>query len=98
MNVNEKEIHMHLPPLTQEILLEPCVQGTSYDYFRESEVSYILTFATIGLAIVSIFGIIYLLIEKKERQRRFTRIEENKVTRNTFKNVQHIDDPLFVGL
>ncbi|XP_063929411.1 dual oxidase 2-like [Zophobas morio] len=86
----------HLKPLDQATLNESCVQGTTYDYFRQSEASYILTFTCIGACVVGSIGVMYLLIRIKEQQNRKRRIEENKTTRNTFKNEKHINYPLFV--
>jgi dual oxidase len=88
----------HLPPLNQTNLNETCVgkEQDSYDYFSNSEVSYILTFTCVGAFIVGSIGVIYLLIRVKERQNRLQRIEENKTTRNTFKSEKHINYPLFV--
>ncbi|RZC35513.1 dual oxidase 1-like, partial [Asbolus verrucosus] len=42
----------HLEPLTTKVLNENCTQGKSYDYFRNSEVSYILTFTSVGAFII----------------------------------------------
>lgn len=44
----------HLEPLTTAVLNESCVQGVSYDYFSNSEASYIATFTGIGALIVGI--------------------------------------------
>lgn len=38
----------HLPQLNDVTLNESCVQGDSYDYFYNSEASYILTFIFVG--------------------------------------------------
>lgn len=98
VDASKNQTHFHLPPLTQAALMETCVNGTSYDYFSQSEVSFILSFTSIGLAIASFIGIFYLFIKHKERQQSLLRIQENKATRNSFRHVKHIDDPVFVGL
>jgi hypothetical protein len=40
----------HFAPLTAN-LVEPCVEAGTYDYFSNSETSYILTFAGLGTVI-----------------------------------------------
>ncbi|KAK9695605.1 Ferric reductase like transmembrane component [Popillia japonica] len=68
----------HLPQLNAAILNEDCKQGTTYDYFAKSPVSYILTFASIGAFIIGIVGLIYTLIIVREQQKKD---QELKVSR-----------------
>lgn len=44
--------YYHLPPLNSERLQENCTMAGTYDYFNNSEISYILTFIGIGGFIV----------------------------------------------
>nr|XP_008200778.1 PREDICTED: dual oxidase 1 [Tribolium castaneum] len=86
----------HLEPLTTSVLNESCVQGLSYDYFSNSEVSFIVTFISIGTFIIGSIGVIYVLIQVKEKQILAAKIVANQSTRNTFKNEKNIHYPLFV--
>lgn len=45
----------HLPFLNQSALEEPCKQGYTYDYFWNSEVSYIATYSAIGAFVIGKF-------------------------------------------
>lgn len=58
----------HLPILTAEVLNEACVQGSTFDYFYGSELSFILTFAVLGGFIVGIIGAIYSLVYIKQQK------------------------------
>lgn len=58
----------HLPILTAEVLNEACVQGSTFDYFYGSELSFILTFAILGGFIVGIIGVIYSLVYIKQQK------------------------------
>lgn len=58
----------HLPLLNDAALNEPCQQGTSYDYFSNSSLSFILSFSAIGAIIAgnqiinTINAIIWLIL------------------------------------
>lgn len=44
--------YVHLPPLTPEVLQENCTSAGTYDYFNDSEVSYVLTFLALGTFVI----------------------------------------------
>ncbi|KRT80163.1 peroxidase, partial [Oryctes borbonicus] len=68
----------HLPQLNAKLLNEPCVQGTTYDFFSNSDVSYILTFTFIGAFIIGLIGLIYTLIVLKEQHKRDEEVRMSK--------------------
>lgn len=55
------ETFYHLPQLNAQLLNESCTQTGTYDYFYNSEVSYILTFVFLGACIL---GKIIIINEK----------------------------------
>ncbi|XP_057662401.1 dual oxidase 2-like [Diorhabda carinulata] len=94
-STNEK--YWHLSPLNAEDLNENCTQPDSYDYFSNSELSYILSFAGISTLIVGIAGFAYLLIVLDEKERMRTTAKENENKRKTIKSDQsQVNWPLFI--
>ncbi|XP_065166773.1 dual oxidase 2-like [Atheta coriaria] len=57
----------HLPILNAAQLNEPCVQGTTFDYFSGSETSFILTFTGVATFIVSALTLAYVLMQWRVR-------------------------------
>lgn len=84
----------HLPQLNATILNEECKQGTTYDYFAKSPVSYILTFASIGAFIIGIVGLIYTLIIVREQQKKD---QELKVSRKLQQSISKGMEALHLG-
>lgn len=53
-----------LPALTDDLINENCTDAGTYDYFSNSEVSYILSFTFIGAFIVGKMFLLRLLKQK----------------------------------
>lgn len=56
--------YFHLPPLTADILQENCTSAGTYDYFFNSELSYILTFSFVTAFII---GKLFYIYNNKNR-------------------------------
>lgn len=50
-----KNVCYHLPQLNRSLLNEPCVEGDSYDYFENSQLSFILTFLFLATCLAGKF-------------------------------------------
>uniref|UniRef100_A0A1Y1KGZ7 NAD(P)H oxidase (H2O2-forming) n=1 Tax=Photinus pyralis TaxID=7054 RepID=A0A1Y1KGZ7_PHOPY len=85
----------HLPQLNAENLNEPCVQGYSYNYFSQSEASFILTYAGLVTFLIGTCGGVYLLIQLKQKQEKLLQTQIDDSVRSTLRNENHIDLPLF---
>ncbi|XP_017767878.1 PREDICTED: dual oxidase-like [Nicrophorus vespilloides] len=57
----------HLPILNEAVLNETCLQGSTYDYFSNSEASFILTFTIVSAIIAGLIGAIYTMVYFKQK-------------------------------
>ncbi|XP_074037846.1 dual oxidase 1 [Leptinotarsa decemlineata] len=86
----------HLPQLNDELLAENCSQPGSYDYFNNSEVSFILTFTFFGTCILGTAGFVILLIKLKEREMAQINTKFNQSKRKTLQTESRVHWPSFI--
>ena len=96
-NNNSNNCYYHLPQLNRAIIIEDCINGTSYDYFSRSEVSFILSFTAIGAFIVGTVGLVYLLMVLREREAKVKDTIVSKKIRNTMYQDDKHNDQIFLG-
>ncbi|XP_069693033.1 dual oxidase-like [Periplaneta americana] len=65
---NNKTFNCHHLPQINNTNVEPCTEPETYDYFSNSEVSFIFTFIGIGLCILGFVGILFLLARYKKKK------------------------------
>ncbi|KAJ8975680.1 hypothetical protein NQ317_019635 [Molorchus minor] len=64
--LERQTIYYHLPQLNSALLQENCSEPATYDYFYNSETSYILTFLGLCTFILGTSVVVYFLIKVKE--------------------------------
>ncbi|KAJ8953259.1 hypothetical protein NQ318_015841 [Aromia moschata] len=95
VNNSENSKYYHLPQLNAEILQENCTDPDTYDYFKNSEVSFILSFTAVGAYIAGTIGVIFLLIKTKENHMKETNKMTNETMRSSIKK-GHTRYPFFI--
>ncbi|XP_060531820.1 dual oxidase 2-like [Cylas formicarius] len=85
-----------LPQLNQQLLNQTCVQGTSYDYFRGSALSFILTFVSIAVFGIGNIAVIYAAIRRKDSIRKNHESKRHDRIRQTIESSWNVKYPMFM--
>ncbi|CAH1153484.1 unnamed protein product [Phaedon cochleariae] len=88
--------YYHLEQLNHTLLAENCTRPGSYDYFRNSELSYVLTFIFLGTCIVGTIGAMLLMIKLKESESITKTRRTNETKRRTLRE-SDMKWPLFIA-
>ncbi|XP_072402675.1 dual oxidase 2-like [Diabrotica undecimpunctata] len=89
--------YYHLPQLNDALLNENCTKPDSYDYFSNSEASYIITWAAVGACIPGVITFAYFLIVYKEKMIQKNNAQEISQKRKTIKrDSNQANWPLFI--